>query len=44
MELEALADKGDTVAVRRALFELVGQIRGETPSGSPPLRVVANRS
>jgi O-antigen biosynthesis protein WbqV len=43
-ELEALAEKGDTVAVRRALFELVGEIRGEPPSGAPALRVVANRS
>jgi len=43
LELEGLAEKGDTVAVRRALFDLVGQIRGERPSATPALRVVANR-
>jgi len=43
-ELETLAEKGDTVAVRRALFELVGEIRGERPTNAPPFRVVANRS
>jgi hypothetical protein len=29
-------------AVRRVLFELVGQIRGERSGGAPNLRVVAN--
>ncbi|WP_299541669.1 nucleoside-diphosphate sugar epimerase/dehydratase [Phenylobacterium sp.] len=41
-ELEALADRGDVDAVRRALFDLVAQIRGERPGGTPNLRVVAN--
>ncbi|HEY2358680.1 MAG TPA: nucleoside-diphosphate sugar epimerase/dehydratase [Phenylobacterium sp.] len=41
-ELEVLADRGDVDAVRSALFELVGQIRGERASGAPNLRVVAN--
>jgi len=44
LDLEALAEKGDTIAVRRALFDLVGQIRGELPTPAPTLRVVANRS
>lgn len=41
-ELEALADSGDVNAVRRALFDLVAQIRGERAGGAPNLRVVAN--
>jgi O-antigen biosynthesis protein WbqV len=41
-ELETLADRGDVDAVRRALFDLVAQIRGERPGGTPNLRVVAN--
>jgi O-antigen biosynthesis protein WbqV len=41
-ELETLADRGDVDAVRRALFDLVAQIRGERPGGTPTLRVVAN--
>jgi O-antigen biosynthesis protein WbqV len=41
--LEALAEAGDVAEVRRALFDLVAQIRGEKPSGAPTLRVVANR-
>jgi O-antigen biosynthesis protein WbqV len=41
-ELEALADRGDVDAVRRALFDLVAQIRGERATGAPNLRVVAN--
>jgi O-antigen biosynthesis protein WbqV len=48
LELESLAEKGETAAVRRALFDLVGQIRGERPNApapaAPALRVVANRS
>ncbi len=38
-DLAAFAEAGDTAAVRRLLFELVGQIRREKP-GSPNLRVV----
>jgi len=41
-ELEDLADRGDVDAVRRALFDLVAQIRGERAGGAPNLRVVAN--
>src|SRR6185312_14089036 len=41
-EIETLADRGDVDAVRRALFDLVAQIRGERPGGAPNLRVVAN--
>jgi O-antigen biosynthesis protein WbqV len=41
-ELETLADLGDVDAVRRALFDLVAQIRGERPGAAPNLRVVAN--
>ena len=41
-ELETLADRGDVDAVRRALFDLVAQIRGERAGGAPNLRVVAN--
>jgi O-antigen biosynthesis protein WbqV len=40
-ELEALAEAGDTDAVRTAVFDLVAQIRGErAASGLPNLRVV----
>jgi O-antigen biosynthesis protein WbqV len=42
LNLEALADKGDVEEVRRALFDLVAQIRGERPGAAPALRVVAN--
>ena len=42
-ELEELAERGDVDAVRRALFEVVAQIRGERSGGAPNLRVVANR-
>jgi O-antigen biosynthesis protein WbqV len=41
-ELEVLADRGDVDAVRRALFDLVSQIRGERAGAAPTLRVVAN--
>lgn len=41
-EMETLADRGDVDAVRRVLFELVGQIRGERAGAAPNLRVVAN--
>ncbi|WP_293368852.1 nucleoside-diphosphate sugar epimerase/dehydratase [Phenylobacterium sp.] len=41
-EIEILAERGDVAAVRRALFDLVAQIRGERPGATPALRVVAN--
>jgi O-antigen biosynthesis protein WbqV len=41
-EIEILAERGDVAAVRRALFDLVAQIRGERPGAAPALRVVAN--
>jgi len=41
-EIETLAERGDVAAVRRALFDLVGQIRGERSGAAPALRVVAN--
>jgi len=40
-ELEVLADRGDVDGVRRALFELVAEIRGERAGVAPNLRVVA---
>jgi O-antigen biosynthesis protein WbqV len=42
--IEVLAQRGDVDAVRRSLFELVAQIRGERErvAGAPNLRVVAN--
>jgi O-antigen biosynthesis protein WbqV len=42
LELEALAERGDVDEVRRALFDLVAQIRGEKPGAAPSLRIVAN--
>ncbi|THD80585.1 MAG: polysaccharide biosynthesis protein [Phenylobacterium sp.] len=39
-DLENLAEAGDPEAVRRAVFELVAQIRGERPGSAPNLRVV----
>ncbi|WP_309646558.1 nucleoside-diphosphate sugar epimerase/dehydratase [Phenylobacterium sp.] len=42
VEIEGLAEMGDVEDVRRALFDLVGQIRGEKPGAAPTLRVVAN--
>jgi O-antigen biosynthesis protein WbqV len=42
-ELAALAEAGDISGVRTALFDLVGQVRGERPSDKPHLRVVAGR-
>ena len=42
LDLEGLADRGDVEDVRRALFDLVAQIRGEKPGAAPALRVVAN--
>jgi O-antigen biosynthesis protein WbqV len=42
-ELEQLAEQGEVDEVRRALFDLVAQIRGEKPGTAPTLRVVANR-
>jgi O-antigen biosynthesis protein WbqV len=41
-EVETLAERGDVDDVRRALFDLVAQIRGERPGAAPNLRVVAN--
>jgi O-antigen biosynthesis protein WbqV len=41
-ELERLAEAGQVEEVRRALFDLVAQIRGEKPGAAPNLRVVAN--
>ncbi len=41
-QIETLAEMGDVEDVRRALFDLVGQIRGEKPGAAPTLRVVAN--
>ncbi|CAN7382071.1 nucleoside-diphosphate sugar epimerase/dehydratase [Phenylobacterium sp. LjRoot219] len=41
--LRQLADAGEVDEVRRALFELVSQIRGEKPGAVPSLRVVATR-
>jgi O-antigen biosynthesis protein WbqV len=41
-ELEVQAEQGAVENVRRALFDLVAQIRGERPAAAPNLRVVAN--
>ena len=41
LDLEGLAVRGDVEDVRRALFDLVAQIRGEKPGAAPALRVVA---
>jgi O-antigen biosynthesis protein WbqV len=41
VDIASLAEEGDVEAVRRALFDLVAQIRGEKPSEKPNLRVVA---
>lgn len=40
-QLKELAEAGEVEAVRNALFDLVGQIRGEKPGAAPKLRVVA---
>jgi len=42
LELESLASRSHVEEVRRALFDLVAQIRGERPGAIPNLRVVAN--
>lgn len=39
--LAAVAESGDIEEVRRALFDLVAQVRGEKPGGQPSLRVVS---
>ncbi|MEH6676968.1 polysaccharide biosynthesis protein [Phenylobacterium sp.] len=39
--LEALAEQADAEGVRTALFDLVGQVRGQRPGGAPRLKVVA---
>jgi O-antigen biosynthesis protein WbqV len=41
-ELGAQAERGDVEGVRRGLFELVSEIRGQRVAGTPNLRVVAN--
>ena len=41
-ELQAMAERDDVDAVRRTLFELVSQIRGERAGAAPTLRIVAN--
>lgn len=41
--LRALAQASATDDVRKALFDLIAQIRGEKPGAAPSLRVVANR-
>jgi O-antigen biosynthesis protein WbqV len=41
-ELEVQAESGAVEDIRRALFDLVAQIRGERPGSAPNLRVVAN--
>jgi O-antigen biosynthesis protein WbqV len=41
--LEAIAMRGETDEIRRAIFDLVAQLRGEKPAGVPDLRVVSNR-
>ncbi|MET0272989.1 MAG: nucleoside-diphosphate sugar epimerase/dehydratase [Phenylobacterium sp.] len=40
-DIAALAEDGEIDEMRRALFDLVGQIRGERPGAAPTLRVVA---
>jgi O-antigen biosynthesis protein WbqV len=40
-ELAELADQGSVEEVRRALFDLVAQVRGEKPGAAPTLRVIA---
>jgi O-antigen biosynthesis protein WbqV len=40
-ELGRLAAEGEVEDVRRALFDLVAQVRGEKPGAAPTLRVVA---
>ncbi|MDZ4371801.1 MAG: nucleoside-diphosphate sugar epimerase/dehydratase [Phenylobacterium sp.] len=40
-ELAAVTRTGEVDEVRRALFDLVAQVRGEKPPGPPSLRVIA---
>jgi O-antigen biosynthesis protein WbqV len=40
-DIAALAEDGEIDEMRRALFDLVAQIRGEKPGATPNLRVVA---
>ncbi len=40
-DLAEIVQTGDIEAVRRALFDLVSQVRGEKPATAPTLRVVA---
>ena len=39
-DLAAVVDTGSDDEVRRALFDLVGQVRGEKPGAAPALRIV----
>jgi O-antigen biosynthesis protein WbqV len=39
-DLAAIVETGETEEVRRALFDLVAQVRGEKPGAAPTLRVV----
>jgi O-antigen biosynthesis protein WbqV len=40
-DLAAVVETGDVDDVRRALFDLVAQVRGEKPAAAPALRVIA---
>jgi O-antigen biosynthesis protein WbqV len=40
-DLAAVVEAGDVDEVRRALFDLVAQVRGEKPATAPNLRVIA---
>ncbi|MET0295507.1 MAG: nucleoside-diphosphate sugar epimerase/dehydratase [Phenylobacterium sp.] len=42
-DLEVIAQAGDVESVRRGLFDLVAQIRGDKAGAAPSLRVVAGR-
>lgn len=41
-DLAAVVDTGSDDEVRRALFDLVGQVRGEKPGAAPALRIVTS--
>jgi O-antigen biosynthesis protein WbqV len=40
-DLAAIVETGNVEHVRKALFDLVAQVRGEKPGAPPSLRVVA---
>src|SRR4029079_3050664 len=40
-DLAAIVETGNVDEVRKALFDLVAQVRGEKPGGAPNLRVIA---